>query len=297
MDYQNYDQTNYNFCYNTQVGCKNHNQTNYTTNKSSWLSECLHPGIQVSKLEGFLHEYSLFSPVCGEDGVTYSNQCAKEVEECKTNRKIKILHSGECRTETPCLRTEFRCKTDRSCVSYLSRCDGRPDCRDGSDEVGCEADCSSTQFRCSDGRCLPFIERCDGTQHCSDDEEDCPASCDGDQFRCNDGSCISLSLRCDRVSHCHDKTDEIGCPREPAVLENRTSSLICPPGQFECRDGRLCVEDRLLCDGREDCEDGSDEQDCKAEPCPEDHLNCGDGSCVDSRQVVSDRSQSGLIIH
>ena len=56
MDYQNYDQTNYNFCYNTQVGCKNHNQTNYTTNKSSWLSECLHPGIQVSKLEGFLYE-------------------------------------------------------------------------------------------------------------------------------------------------------------------------------------------------------------------------------------------------
>lgn len=51
-------------------------------------------------------------------------------------------------------------------------------------------------LRCSDGRCIPASQKCDGKMNCSDngDEDDCDShvTCGSDDFHCN-GSyhCIS----------------------------------------------------------------------------------------------------------
>ncbi|WAR17186.1 NETR-like protein [Mya arenaria] len=75
-----------------------------------------------------------------------------------------------------------------------------------------------TEFRCSDGACIPHSQRCDGVSHCGDktDELGClglDRDCESGQFLCARYSqCIPEVLRCDGFPHCVDGTDEwYGC--------------------------------------------------------------------------------------
>lgn len=74
---------------------------------------------------------------------------------------------------------------------------------DGSDEVGClgvkSTICSSNEFKCGDGICIPIQWKCDMEQDCDsgDDEKSCKLdekpvkrACADDEYQCKDGRCI-----------------------------------------------------------------------------------------------------------
>ena len=103
----------------------------------------------------------IFSQVCGSNGRTYNNRCLLELDACERATSIQVVREGSCSSTTEespptttqqpiyppvpenpttpentfgivvCKRTEFTCSLDQRCISYIQRCDGTPHCSDG----------------------------------------------------------------------------------------------------------------------------------------------------------------------
>ncbi|XP_033343135.1 beta-2-glycoprotein 1 isoform X2 [Megalopta genalis] len=79
-----------------------------------------------------------------------------------------------------CLDT-FRCKNGE-CIESTLLCDGRPDCRDKSDETTAECSkrgiiCPYTTFRCGYGACVDGDSTCNGVINCIDGSDENPTLC------------------------------------------------------------------------------------------------------------------------
>ncbi|KAH0516662.1 Low-density lipoprotein receptor class A domain-containing protein 3 [Microtus ochrogaster] len=121
-------------------------------------------------------------------------------------------------------------------------------------------------------------------------------------FMCSNGRCIPGAWQCDGLPDCFDKSDEKECRKllivstmvmswtvcaksiilVPMCHEAKAKSK-CGPTFFPCASGIHCIIGRFRCNGFEDCPDGSDEENCTANPllCSTARYHCRNGLCID----------------
>merc|ERR1712110_91398 len=153
-------------------------------------------------------------------------------------------------------------------------------------------------FRCESGQCIPLSDLCDGVANCGNDvhrgqasfgAQECPRPswahpdepppCSSDEWYCNGAGVYERSLQ-DRDPDTHPmpafvyrRPATIDCPVEAdgsvnrrLMKQNKESSK----GRFPClakqqtEDGlrTMCARDNAVCNGVENCADGSDELNC-----------------------------------
>lgn len=215
--------------------------------------------------------------------------------------------------------TFFRCEyvSDYSCwvfrnadnikevqLLFHRHCDSIWDTRDGRDEQNCtDWVCPTTMYQCQrTGQCIDRDRTCDGEFDCSSGE---------DEFNCTNKKTRShwiLEDQCDNIneyfcitfaylndSHSHRpciNTSEVG----DGIIDcmggrDERNTFSCFDHQmlgdrFVCDNKTQCISHRAVCNGVNDCKDGSDEYICSwnlNNSCVPGQFTCIDGSCVEQR--------------
>ena len=104
-----------------------------------------------------------------------------------------------------------------------------------------EQQCSSHQFQCSNGICIPRAFHCNSISDCMDgsDETDCSwicthmpcanclwphCRCINSFYQCESGGCIPVDAVCDGTKNCADASDELYC--DELILLDRHQTLL-----------------------------------------------------------------------
>ena len=175
--------------------------------------------------------------------------------------------------------------------------------------------CKEDQFKCNSGHCIAKKLVCDGQKDCRDvsDEMNCPTRypggrfCPPQLFQCNNSVCLRKDFLCDGDDDCGDNSDE-----ESSLCSHYSCDLT---RKFRCANGGCynnclhkspfnnsfslsfyhvtldkCIPIWQICNGEDNCLDGSDENNhtlCKKWPihCAPNQYKCLNERCIPLEKV------------
>lgn len=105
---------------------------------------------------------------------------------------------------------------------------------------------------------------------------------------------VSISKRCKTTDQCQARDPYSHCLYGICRCIANTShcnefNTGCFNDTFQCRNGQ-CISWYFVCNGRKNCEDGSDEEECIPFNCPKEAFQCADGSCIPRSKVCNGRA-------